>query len=129
MSDWLDTQRLVSAANADGEFVLQARMWNARINIASDGDAIALTITQGHIARASDDIANDATQAHVRISGPSLGWDEMLRPIPKPFYHDLRAAAVHHGFSIAGDLMHTAAYYPAIRRLIELLREVRNGAL
>ena len=47
MSEWLDTKRLVAAANADGEFVLQARMWNARINIANDSDSIALTVAQG----------------------------------------------------------------------------------
>ena len=125
MTAWIDTARVVAAANADGEFALQARLWNATITIANGADVIALTVAQGRVANA---VAN-AAAAQVRISGPPSGWDEMLRPIPKPFYHDLRAAAAHHGFAIEGDLMHTAAYYPAIRRLIELLREVRNGTL
>lgn len=127
MSEWLDTKRLVAAANADGEFVLQARMWNARINIANDSDSIALTVAQGRIA---NEAANaGTTPADVHISGSRAGWDEMLRPIPKPFFHDLRAACVHHGFKLEGDVLHTAAYFPAVRRLIELMREVRNGTL
>ena len=125
MNTWIDTQRLVAAANADGEFSLLARMWNARINIANDADVFALTVVQGRITGTDAASAN----ADVHIRGPRAGWDEMLRPLPKTVLSYLRAAAVHHGFSIAGDLMHTAAYYPAIRRLIELLREVRNGAL
>ena len=127
MSAWIDTQRLVAAANADGEFALQARLWNARISIASDADTFSLTVVHGRVSDAAE--VNPTTAAQVRISGPRAGWDEMLRPIPKPFYHDLRAAVAHHGFAIDGELMHTAAYYPAIRRLIELLREVRNGTL
>lgn len=122
-NSWINTQRLVEVANADGEFLLQARLWNARINVACDADAFALTIVQGRITHA----AAGTQDAEVRISGSRAGWDEMLKPIPKPFFHDLRAAAAHHGFTLAGDVLHTAAYFPAIRRLIELMREIRNA--
>ena len=129
MSAWIDAQRLIALANGDGEFALQARMWNARVSIANGADTITLTVVQGRIVGAEAVDAASAELAHVRIAGSPAGWDEMLRPIPRPFYQDLRAAAVHHDFTLAGDLMHTAAYYPAIRRLIELLREVRNATL
>ena len=138
MSAWLDEQRVRAAANNDGEFLLQARLWNATVALTQGADTILLTVAQGRIATASSSSAATPDSAaqnlvgappDVHISAPPADWDELLRPIPRPFYQDVRAAAVHHGFLVAGELAHTAAYYPAIRRLIELLREVRNGTL
>ena len=53
-------------------------------------------------------------------------WNSLLAPMPRPFYHDLHAATVHHGFAVSGNTLNYCAYYPALRRLIELMREVRN---
>ena len=47
--------------------------------------------------------------------------------MPKPFYQDLYAATIHHGFSVAGDTLDYCAYYPALRRLIELMRAERQS--
>ena len=46
---------------------------------------------------------------------------------PRPFYQDLYAATIHHGFTAAGNRTHFCAYYPALRRLVELMREVKNA--
>ena len=46
----------------------------------------------------------------------------MLLPAPPAFYQDLYAAAAHHGFQVHGAVEDVGPYYPALRRLIELLR-------
>lgn len=130
-NEWLNAEHISAFANKDAEFLLQARLWNAKVALINDQRAIVLTIAQGRVMSA-DSASADAlstTSADVRIGAPASDWDAMLRPIPRPFYQDVRAAAVHHGFRIEGDVLHTGAYYPAIRRLIELMREVRNAAL
>ena len=56
------------------------------------------------------------------IVGPADGWEKMLQPAPPPFYQDLYGAQIHHGFAIHGAIEDVGPYYPALRRLIELLR-------
>ena len=121
---FIDADRLAAAANADGEFQLHTRLWRARVSLrAGDDDAVALTIEAGRVSIAAD----AALPADVRISAPAADWDALLAPVPRPFFHDLRAACAHHGFRLEGDRLHTAAFYPAIRRLVDLMRDVRQG--
>jgi len=56
---------------------------------------------------------------------PAEVWERMLEPIPAPFYHDLFAAAVHHGVQMNPDYLDFAAYYPALRRMLEVMRDAR----
>lgn len=116
---------LPAAANKDPEFAHAARMWNADIVFASDDDCVRVTVHDGRMTDACA-AAKDAP-AQIRISGPSEGWTRMLRALPPPFYQDLFGAAVHHGFVIAGSIEDVYPYYPALRRLIDLLRK-SNGA-
>jgi hypothetical protein len=111
---------LPDAANDDAEFAIAARMWDADVVFASDGNAVKMSIADGRIT----DIASvpRASTAEICISGPEDGWTKMLAPLPAPFYQDLFGASIHHGFTIEGEVEAVYPYYPALRRLIELLR-------
>ena len=120
----MDWSRLVARANADGEFRLHARFWNASIRIDTGAGAVRIAIGDGRIATVEPwggRIASDLS-----ISASTDAWAEMLAPLPRPFYHDLAAAAVHHDVAFSGDIRHRCAYYGAVRRLVELMREVHN---
>jgi hypothetical protein len=114
---------LPGAANEDGEFAVAARMWDADVVFVSGADAVKMSVRDGKIASVTA-AAADAT-ATVRVSGPEDGWRKMLQPVPPPFYQDLFGAGIHHGFLIDGEIESVYPYYPALRRLVELLRE--NG--
>ena len=60
------------------------------------------------------------------ISADAAEWEKLLAPTPQPFYQDVFGAALHHPVSLGGDFETLYAYYPAIRRVIELLREARG---
>ena len=111
---------LPAAANDDGEFAIAARMWDADVIFASDGSAVKMSIAAGRITDVAR--ATAASDAPIRISGPDAGWQKMLAPLPPPFYQDLFGASIHHGFTIEGKVEDIYPYYPALRRLIELLR-------
>jgi hypothetical protein len=111
---------LPAAANDDAEFGIAARMWDADVVLASDGNAVKLKIAGGRITDVAS--ASKSSAAQIRVSGPENGWQEMLAPLPRPFYQDLFGASVHHGFTIEGAIEDIYPYYPALRRLIELLR-------
>lgn len=125
MFDW---QRLLQHANADGEFRLHARFWNARVRIGHGSERTLLEMVAGEMRRAQPWDAADFG-ANLEIAAPPDEWDALLERLPRPFYHDVWAANVHHGFNLAGDSLNLCAYYPAVRRLIELMREVKHGTL
>ena len=113
------------AANADGEFAVAARMWDADIVFVSDGDAVRLSMRGGRLDAVADVPAGSAAQ--IRVRGPADGWEKLLRREPPPFYQDLFGAVAHHGFAIEGKIEDVGPYYPALRRLIELLRKVAGS--
>ena len=122
----LDWQALRDRANGDGEFRLHARFWNARLRIVCDTVATGIEIRDGAVA--TIDAWNPAWfGADIVIRADAGEWGKLLAPLPQPFYHDLWAANAHHGFSLSGTTQHLCAYYPALRRLVELMRDVRGN--
>ena len=119
MIDW---ESVAQQLNADGEFRLAARHWTAtlRLDVVAD-ESHAIQLENGQVTGVT---ACAATRdCDVFITAPHHTWEQMLQPIPRPFYQDLLAAAVHHGVVLNSDWLDLAAYYPALRRLLEVLRE------
>jgi hypothetical protein len=108
-------------ANDDGEFKIAARLWDGDVVLVSGADAVRLVVKGGRVIEAS--AATPDADAQIRVVGPAEGWAKMLQPAPPPFYQDLYGAQIHHGFVIHGAIEDVGPYYPALRRLIELLRK------
>jgi hypothetical protein len=125
MAMLLDFSTLAQRANADGEFALHARFWNATIRIEVGTASYRLDIRDGKLNACAPWLG--AIAADLAIGADEAEWNKLLEPMPKPFYQDLYAATIHHGFSVAGDTLNYCAYYPALRRLVELMREARHA--
>ena len=121
----LDWARVKLRANNDGEFIIHARMWNSVIRLNHGRSKTRIDVANGSIT----DIApwRGGGPADLSISAPETDWQSLLAKVPKPFYQDLYPASLHHEFEINGNSENYCAYYPAIRRLVEILREVNNG--
>ena len=117
----LPLETLPEAANLDAEFRIAARLWSATLCLQSGDERQRLCIESGRIAR----LERGSGDADVCIRAPVAAWDCLLEPLPRPFYQDLWGALAHHGFELSGDLERFYPYSPAVRRLIELLREAR----
>lgn len=117
--------RLAARANADGEFLQQARSWNATVRFDVGSESHAVRIEDGTI-RALEPCAADAA-CDVFVSAAPDEWARLLEPVPRPFYHDLFGAYWRHGFRLNEDMTAWAAYYPALRRLVEILREAKGA--
>ena len=114
-------RRLTPAlANDDAEFALAARMWDGDVLFASGEDAVRMTVRAGRVTEVTQSVP--AAPAQVRIIATADAWEKMLRPVPPAFYQDLFGAAARHGVLLLGDPADVFPYYPALRRLIELLR-------
>jgi hypothetical protein len=123
----LDWSKLVARANDDGEFRLHARFWNTRMRFEIGNKRLRIDVHDGVLSEPEPWFGGMA--ANLDVAAPEGEWNALLARVPKPFYQDLQAATVHHGFRVTGDTRHYCAYYPALRRLIELMREVRHGAV
>ena len=117
-----DANAITSAANADGEFKLAARLWNADVRFDLGADIYLMRMRDGRI---SDFSKGAAANYDVKISAPEDDWRELLKPVPKPFYQDLMAAMTRHNFRVEGNLTGFNPYYRAICRLFELMRTIR----
>ena len=121
MVDWAT---LGDRLEADGEFRVAARHWNATLRLDLGADSHAIRFEEGHVV-AVEPCASDH-ECDVFVSAPDQVWDRMLQVAPRPFYHDFFMAQLHHGVVMNPDLLDYAAYYPALRRLLEVLREARG---
>ena len=114
-----DSARLVEALNADGEFRLAARLWTGAVRLDSGDDAYVVRFADG---RAAAFDAWDDEDVDVRIAATPEQWELMLEAEPRPFYHDLYAARTWQGITVEGDQLRWAPRYPALRRLLEIMR-------
>lgn len=118
---FVDIDKFYESVNNDPEFLIAARFWDILFKIDMGENRLILKIQDGKIAEVNRRPARDAPWAF-KISAPEQEWEKFLKPIPEPFYHDIYAASVHHGFICEGDLESMYAYYPAIRRMFEIMR-------
>lgn len=116
-----DPARVMARANADGEFLLAARFWTAAVGLEVGEERYLLRLEDGRVA--AFEAAPEAQAADVRVAAPAEAWHELLAPVPRPFYHDLFAASARSGFTLQAGV-DGLAYYPALRRLVEIMREV-----
>jgi hypothetical protein len=114
-----DSDRLLGALNEDGEFRLAARLWTGALRIDSGVDAYLLTMADG---QAVEFAPADDESFDLRIAATPEQWEAMLAEQPRPFYHDLFAARTWQGVSLDGDQVRWAPHYPAVRRMLEVMR-------
>ena len=121
----VDLQRWRFLVNRDAEFSLTARAWNAVFKLQMGEAACLVRVREGQIAEI-DEAPTPFDAYEIEISGPEEGWRKFLEPSPPPFYQDVFPAVMRHGFTMGGDVESLFAYYPAARRMFELLRSARS---
>jgi hypothetical protein len=127
MIDRLDPARVAAAANADPEFTLAARYWNATLSLEAPSRALRIEIADGRVVSCRGE--QPGQTATITVAASDTGWAEFLALVPRPFYQDLLGGCVqHHGFTIGGDLLCLSAYYHAVQRLFAVMRGLRANA-
>jgi hypothetical protein len=122
------TEELKEALNGDPEFRIAARYWNGAIEFRVDTEPTVVTLEEGHVTSVSHDLpaslADVTGPGPVVIAAPAEDWAQLLEHQPRPFYQDYHSATAHHGFRMDGDVETLWAYYAAVRRSADILRDV-----
>jgi hypothetical protein len=117
---------LPDRVNRDGEFRYAARHWNATLRLDIGEVSHRLRFRDGNLA----EVAPCGTEApcDLFVGATEEGWRELLADVPRPYYQDLFGAQLMHGVRLPEDPLAWAAYYPALRRLMQLLSASREKA-
>lgn len=63
----------------------------------------------------------------ISIKGPDEFWQQLLSPVPPPGFQNLYAGMRFAKCEVAGNSELYNAYYAAITRMVEVMRDVENG--
>ncbi len=130
-----DVAQLDRLFRADPELAITSRHWSARVAIEVGADAYLLTLRDGEVQgfeRARTE------QPELRLAGSEQQWREQLEAVPRPYWQDpLMGAMFAEGaadpanrFRVEGDnFAHVFPFYPAIQRIVAILREYCNGGV
>lgn len=116
-----DLQAFKEAVNRDGEFQITGRFLDGALKLYFGEEALLLRFRDGKLTGIGQPALFDS--ADVTIKGPAASWREFLKPLPKPFFHDMFAAIVRKEFEWAGNSETFFAYYGAFRRMFQIMRE------
>lgn len=125
MAVQLRCEKIVATINGDPEFQISARLWNTRIRFDVGDHPYAVHVDEGKVVEFTDE-PDDFRPYAIRIGGPEEGWEKLLSPVPPPFYQDFWGVFFRHEFEMGGDLESLYAYYGAVRRLLDVMRQTTN---
>lgn len=117
----------------DGEFALAARHWSGVLRLDLGREAADLVVDDGRITAVIGIVEADRGLSHapgnVGVGAPAGTWDRILAEVPDPYFNDVLAARSRPdaGVDVDGDVETFWQYYPAIRRVVDLLRAERTG--
>jgi pimeloyl-ACP methyl ester carboxylesterase len=118
----IDIAALRELANNDPEFRLAARYWTATVVMEIGAARHEIVIRDGAITGIGP--ADQDSACDILVAGSEAQWEKLLAAVPPPWYQEFLFA----GFRVEGDLIGAVApYYPALRRLVVLLREQTSG--
>ncbi len=120
-----DPTRLSALFDTDRELARCARFWTGALHLGVGGQRFAVRFEAGAFTGAGPADAALGPR-DVEIAAAPAEWEKLLAPVPPPFYQDAFGASLHHPVSLGGDPDTLFAYYPALRRVIEILREANT---
>lgn len=122
----LDLVTLENALRDDAEFRLQTRYLTTTFRfVIGELQTFSVVICNGAVTKI-DNVVTAFDGFQIQFAGNQAQWQALLAPEPEAFFQDFFPAMLHHGFRIEGDMESIMAYYPAIRRMQDLLRQVAN---
>src|ERR1700758_3051472 len=122
--------RLPDLTASDPEWQLVSRHWNGRLSVAAGPDSAVFTdtvavfdVVDGSLRPSTRRVWADP--GNITLRAPEEVWQGMLEAIPPPYLHCPMGAA-YHGFEAGGHPETVAQYWPAVHRVVALLRHAAS---
>ena len=121
----IQMDRLCDIANQDPVFTRGIRFLNTSLKCEMGDHHWLLNIEDNQIKAVEGDAEAQAPYG-ILLSAPEETWQQMLAPVPKPFYHTLVSAQGHGLQMISPDNLTCHQYIGALERMLVLMRTVFN---
>jgi hypothetical protein len=119
------TERFREAINSDPEFKLSARQLTEDALLEVGDSQCIVKIRDGVITQIKVEPTN-LNRWGFAIRAPIESWEKLLQPVPPPYYDSLWGGMIRGTFRLEGDLPFAFAYFLAITRMLDVMRQVQN---
>ena len=126
LMDANEAERFRVGINNDAEFKLVGRDMTVNMVIEVGGDQRLFKVREGEV-RAIGRMVPMTDPVDLYIKGAYEFWNNLLSPVPPPRFQNLYAAMHAGNCEIAGNSELYNAYFPAINRMINVMRELQNN--
>ena len=118
-------ERLQTIMNTDAEFKLAARFMSEDVLFAADDSQCIVRIQDGVVTEIKyEPSSGDHWSFSIQATADS--WDKLLQLSPPPFYTGLNAGMLRGNLEIMGDIEVAFAYFWAMNRMLDLMRQLQN---
>lgn len=121
-------ERLCDRINRDQAFNLVARDMTLNLAIEADGETRLIKFRDGAL-RTIVRFVPLTEPVDITIRGNGEFWRMLLSPVPPPRFQNLYAAVRAGTCEVSGNGELYAAYFAAITRMIDVMRELENSRL
>ena len=112
--------------NRDPEFKLLSRDMTLNLALEIGGERRLLKFRDGEM-RSIGPFVPLAEPIDVTITGADEFWQQLLSPLPPPGFQNLYAGVRFAKCKVTGNSELYFAYYAAITRMVEVMRDAENG--
>lgn len=124
---FLDPNRLsqiIKTVNCDPEFQLAARFMSENFLLSTGDTQCIIKIRDGLLTEI--ELNPLSVTWHFSIRATTGFWEKFLTPVPPPFYNSLYAGMSRGMVAVEGELQTAYAYFWAVTRLLDIMRELQN---
>lgn len=121
-----EAEQIRLGINNDPEFMLVGLDMKLNLVFGVGGDRQIFKVREGEVKTILN-IVPPADPLDVNIKGSDEFWRNLLLPLPPPGFQNLYAAIRAGNCKISGNDELYNAYFPAINRMIDVIRELRNN--
>ena len=121
-----EAERLRLRISLDSEMKLVSRDMTLNLALDIGGERRLIKIRDGEW-RSIGRFVPLSEPIDLTIKGPDAFWQQLLSPAPPPGFQNLYAGVRFAKCEVSGNSELYNAYYAAITRLIDILRDFENG--
>ena len=118
-------EQLRNAINNDAEFKLAARFMSEDILLEVADSRSIIKVRNGVVTEIKLNPRSDDDWSF-SIKAIAESWDKLLQPSPPPFFTGLNAGMIRGNLEIVGNIEVAFAYYWAMNRMLDIMRQLQN---
>ena len=120
-----EAERFRKDINGDPEFKLAARHMREDVLLEVGDFQRIVRVRDGQISEIVQ-VPTFMDAWSFALKGPIETWENFLKPVPPPFYTSLFATMIRSKMFVVGNLEAAFAYFWAINRMLNFMREKQN---